>query len=146
MTTDPMESSEPTGASASSSEASSEESEPIAEMAAHPPSGNGAKAGEERPFVGQLQHMIDNLAHVATPVLREVAAKAAELAAKAGEAAGPIAHKAADVTGDVGHRVAMKSREVAADLRRVADPDKPAAEPSIAPGEAPAEDDEGHGL
>ena len=69
-------------------------------------------------WVSQLQAMIDDVATAAGPTLREVAAKAAELAAKAGDAAGPIAHKAASVTGDVGQRVATRSRDLAADLRR----------------------------
>jgi hypothetical protein len=62
--------------------------------------------------------MIDDLATTARPHVREIAAKAAELAAKAGEAAGPLAERAAVVTSDVGHRVAVRGREVAADLRR----------------------------
>jgi len=66
----------------------------------------------------QLQQMIDTLATQAAPVMREVAAKAAELAAVAGEKAGPLAHKAAGVTESVGQRVAARSKEMAADLRR----------------------------
>lgn len=66
----------------------------------------------------QLQQMIDTLATQAAPVMREVAAKAAELAAVAGEKAGPFAHKAAGVTESVGQRVAARSKEMAADLRR----------------------------
>jgi hypothetical protein len=62
--------------------------------------------------------MIDNIANYATPVLREIAARAAELAAKAGEAAGPMAQKAAAKTEEVGGRLATKGREVASDLRR----------------------------
>ena len=66
----------------------------------------------------QLQQMIDTLATQAAPVMREVAAKAAELAAVAGEKAGPFAHKAAGMTESVGQRVAARSKEMAADLRR----------------------------
>ncbi len=66
----------------------------------------------------QLQQMIDTLATQAAPVMREVAAKAAELAAVAGEKAGPFAHKAAGMTEAVGQRVAARSKEMAADLRR----------------------------
>lgn len=80
-------------------------------------------AGKPRSAAGremlvQLQQMIDTLATQAAPVMREVAAKAAELAAVAGEKAGPIAHKAAGVTESVGQRVAARSKEMAADLRR----------------------------
>jgi hypothetical protein len=71
-----------------------------------------------REWLSQLQSMIDNAATQARPVLREVAAKAAELAAVAGEKAGPIAHKAAEVTAQAGSKVAERGREVAADLRR----------------------------
>ncbi len=78
------------------------------------------KVGESgaRDWVGQLQGMIDNVAEHAGPVLREVAAKAAELAAVAAENAGPALHRAADVTTDVGHKVAVRSKGYAAELRR----------------------------
>jgi hypothetical protein len=66
----------------------------------------------------QLQQMIDTLATQAGPVMREVAAKAAELAAVAGEKAGPLAHRAAGATESMGQRVAARSKEMAADLRR----------------------------
>lgn len=79
--------------------------------------------GAER--FGQVQTIIEDLAHQArpvarqaVPVLREIAAKAAELAAIAAEHAGPLARRAAEVTQDVGVRVAARSREVASDLRR----------------------------
>ena len=68
--------------------------------------------------VRQLDAIIENLAGYAVPVLREIAARAADLAAKAGEAAGPMAHKAADKTEDIGGRLATKGREVASEMRR----------------------------
>jgi hypothetical protein len=71
-----------------------------------------------RDMLVQLQAMIDAVAVQAGPVLREVAAKAAELAAVAGEHAGPLAYKAAEKTQSVGRRVAERGKEVAADLRR----------------------------
>jgi len=74
--------------------------------------------GSTEPAIRQLDTIIDNLASYATPVLREIAARAAELAAKAGEAAGPMAQKAANKTEEVGGRLATKGREVASDLRR----------------------------
>ena len=74
-------------------------------------------AGAEPP-IRQLDSIIENLANYATPVLREIAARAAELAAKAGEAAGPMAQRAADKTEEVAGRLATKGREVASDLRR----------------------------
>ena len=81
-----------------------------------PKPSSGRSAGE--PVIRQLDSIIDNLASYATPVLREIAARAAELAAKAGEAARPMAQKAADKTEEVAGRLATKGREVASDLRR----------------------------
>ena len=75
----------------------------------------GARARE---WLGQLQAMIENLATQATPVVKEVGAKAAELAALAGEKAGPAAQKAAEFTGQAGQKLAVKSRELAGELRR----------------------------
>jgi hypothetical protein len=72
-----------------------------------------------RDWIAQLQTMIDGVATAAAPHVREIAAKAAELAAKAGDAAGPVAQKAAGVTSDVGQKVAAKSRDFAADMRRM---------------------------
>jgi hypothetical protein len=92
------------------------------------PTGNGQSTepnpSEEKPrpsagreMLIQLQQMIDNVSYQAAPVVREVAAKAAELAAVAGQKAGPLAYKAAGVTEQFGQRVAERSRTVAADLR-----------------------------
>jgi hypothetical protein len=75
----------------------------------------GAKARE---WLTQLQAMIENLATQAAPVVKEVGAKAAELAALAGDKAGPAAAKAADITGQAGLKLAAKSRDLAAELRR----------------------------
>ncbi len=81
---------------------------------------SGWKVRDEsaRDWVGQLQGMIDGVAEHAGPVLREVAAKAAELAAVAAENAGPALQRAADMTTEVGHKVATRSKEYAAELRR----------------------------
>jgi hypothetical protein len=81
-----------------------------------------AGAGQQaREWLTQLQAMIENLATQAAPVVREVGIKAAELAAKAGEKAGPVAQRAAELTGQAGTKLASKSRDLAADLRRDAD-------------------------
>jgi hypothetical protein len=77
-----------------------------------------SRSATGREMLVQLQQMIDTIATQAAPVIRDVAVKAAELAAVAGEKAGPIAHKAADVTETVGQRVAARSKDFAADLRR----------------------------
>jgi hypothetical protein len=81
--------------------------------------GRARELGER--WVGQLQEMIDQAGRQAGPVLRDVAAKAAELAAVAAENAGPVAHKAANVTEHVGDRLAARSKDLAADLRRAAE-------------------------
>ncbi len=92
------------------------------------------KATAGREMLIQLQQMIDTVALQAAPVVREVAAKAAELAAVAAERAGPVAHKAADVTESVSERIAARSKEVAADLRRPRDE-------TVDGGEEPSEAD-----
>jgi hypothetical protein len=79
--------------------------------------GTEAKSPEAREWLGQLQTMIDRIAGEAAPVARDVAAKAAELAAVAGEKAGPFARRAAEVTEDVGARMAVRSRQLADELR-----------------------------
>ena len=66
----------------------------------------------------QLQQMIDNVATQAGPVMRDVAAKAAELAAVAGQKAGPLAYKAAEVTENLGQKVSARSKDFAAEMRR----------------------------
>jgi hypothetical protein len=71
-----------------------------------------------REWLAQLQSMIENAATQAAPVMREVAAKAAELAALAGDKAGPVAARAAELTAEAGHRIAERSRDLAAGLRR----------------------------
>jgi hypothetical protein len=78
----------------------------------------GDKPRPGREMLVQLQQMIDTLATQAGPVMREVAAKAAELAAVAGEKAGPVAHKAAAMTESAGQKLAARSKEMAADLRK----------------------------
>jgi hypothetical protein len=95
-----------------------------------------ARAAAEK-MVAQLQVMIDQAAKTAGPVLRDVAAKAAELTAVAAENAGPIAHKAADVTEHVSDRLATRSKELAADLRKAAESARTSQNP-----EAPKDSDE----
>ena len=85
--------------------------------------GNGSAAGSGasntgREWLNQLQAMIENITEQAGPVLREVSAKAAELAAVAGEKAGPVAARAAEFTAGAGTKLAERSRDLAAELRR----------------------------
>ena len=97
------------------------------------------------PAIRQLDSIIENLTTYAAPVLREIAARAAELAAKAGDAAGPMVRKAAEKTDEVGGRLATKSREVASDLRRdTAVAGSAAGTPPLEPVEqTPAEEESG---
>ena len=81
------------------------------------PDADGA-ASNAREWLSQLQSMIENITEQAGPVLRQVSAKAAELAVVAGEKAGPVAARAAELTAEAGTRIAEKSRDLAADLRR----------------------------
>jgi hypothetical protein len=99
---------------------------PDAEAGGDTDSEAGRASGRE--ILAELQVMIDDIATQAGPWLREVAAKAAELAAVAGERAGPLAQRAAEATGRVGERVAVRSKEMAAELRSQPTPtDAPAA-------------------
>lgn len=92
------------------------------------------KVGDVQPAASSLENLIDKLATKVPPVAREIAARAADVAAHVGVAAGPVAHRAAGLTEDFGGRLAGKSRDVAAGLRRersaeahVATPEVPAA-------------------
>ena len=96
-----------------------------------------------REWLAQLQTMIENAATQAAPVMREVAAKAAELAAVAGEKAGPVAARAAELTTQAGHKLAERSRDLATEIRRDQaargegpGPDEAATDESMAPAEA----------
>ena len=68
-------------------------------------------------WVGQLQAMIDDIATQASPTIRQVGVKAAELAAIAGDKAGPIAQKAAAMTESAGTKLAERSRAWADEIR-----------------------------
>jgi hypothetical protein len=80
-----------------------------------------SKSASGREMLIQLQQMIDTIATQAAPVVRDVAAKAAELAAVAGEKAGPFAYKAAGATEAFGQKVAAKSKDWATELRKPQD-------------------------
>lgn len=97
------------------------------------------------PAVRQLDAILENLANYATPVLREIAARAADLAAKAGDAAGPMAQGLADKTEAAGGRLSTKGRELASDLRReTAVAKSGTGNPPLEPvGQTPAEEEAG---
>ena len=82
------------------------------------PATAGGQDADAAGWAGQLQRMIDDIGRQAVPVIREVAAKAAELAAVAGEKAGPFAQKAAEKTAELGAAVAARGHEMATELRR----------------------------
>ena len=96
----------------------------------------GSAANTGREWLNQLQAMIENAATQAAPVMRQVAAKAAELAAVAGEKAGPVAARAAEMTADAGQRIAERSRDLAAELRRDLPPREGSDTPSSTPRDA----------
>lgn len=91
-----------------------------------------------REWLTQLQQMIEQLATQAGPVVREVGAKAAELAALAGEKAGPVAHRAATLTSEAGVKLAERSRDFAAEIRRdqAARGERPLADEAPGSGDA----------
>lgn len=86
-------------------------------------------------MAAQLQRMIDEVARVTAPALRDVAVKAAELAAVAGERAGPVARDLAERTGEAGHAVAVRATAFASAHR--APPAPPAPPPAGSPEDAP---------
>jgi hypothetical protein len=103
-----------------------------------PTPGDAGPDADAAGWGAQLQRMIDDIGRQAVPVIREVAAKAAELAAVAGEKAGPFAQKAAEKTAEFGAVVAARGHEMASELRRP-DDDGPAAPAAPAAGSAPGE-------
>jgi hypothetical protein len=100
------------------------------------PEESGPKTAAGREMLVQLQQMIDTVTTQAAPVMRDVAAKAAELAAVAGQKAGPLAYKAAEVTDSLGQRMAAKSKDFAAEMRR---PPEEATGPASATADAGAD-------
>src|SRR3989304_4767686 len=79
-----------------------------AEPATENPGAERAPGGES--WAAQLQRMIDDISRQAAPGGRA--------GAVAGEKAGPLAQKAAVKTQEFGALVAVKGKEMAADLRR----------------------------
>jgi hypothetical protein len=73
---------------------------------------------EGHPAIQQRDPIHKNLTTYAPPILREIAARAAEAVAKVGDAAGPAAQRAAVMTQAGGSRLATRSRAIASDIRR----------------------------
>jgi len=78
--------------------------------------GNGAaaKAGD---VIETLREAVEDFAEKAGPVVRQASAKAAEVIASAADKAAPLAHKAGEATADASGKLAVKSREWAAEVR-----------------------------
>lgn len=74
----------------------------------------GARASE---VLDQIKVAVDDIVEKATPTVRDLSAKAAELVAVAADRAAPLAQKAGEVTADASSKLANKSREFAADVR-----------------------------
>jgi hypothetical protein len=87
------------------------------------PGGNGDKpdAGMASGILGSIRDAVEVLPDKATPAVREISAKAAELAAVAADRAAPLARKAGEVTADASGKLAEKSRGWASDLRSAVD-------------------------
>src|SRR3954471_22047681 len=105
---------------------------------AAPDQNDKPRATGGRDMLIQLQQMIDTVSYQAAPVVRDIAAKAAELAAVAGAKAGPLAYKAAGVTDQLGQKVAARSRSMAEDLRRTGDEGSPPSEGASESGDSSA--------
>jgi hypothetical protein len=107
--------------------------------------GEASTSDRAKEWLTQLEDMIGNIAEQATPVVKEVGAKAAELAAVAADKAGPMAQKAAGWIDEKTPGVAERARQIAADLRSSipgegAEPASSGEEPA---GEAAASDETG---
>jgi hypothetical protein len=78
--------------------------------------GNGA-AAKATDVLETLRDAVEDFAEKASPVVRQFSAKAAEVVATAADKAVPLAHKAGEVTADASGKLAVKSREWAAEVR-----------------------------
>jgi hypothetical protein len=88
---------------------------------------------------GTLRDALDDLAERATPTVREVSARTAEIAALAADKAGPAVKKAGDIASDASGKLAVKSRDWAAEVRASMSSNEPKA-PDVAGAAADAAD------
>ena len=78
----------------------------------------GAQAGTTATAIlEQIRVAVDDLADRASPTVREISARAAEITADAADKAAPYVRRAGDVTADASSKLASKSRTWAADIR-----------------------------
>lgn len=68
-------------------------------------------------LLGSLRDALDDLAERASPTVREVSARTAEIAALAADKAGPAVKKAGEVASDATGKLAVRSRDWAAEVR-----------------------------
>jgi hypothetical protein len=104
---------------------------------ADPGGSDGPKPTGATAFFESLRDAIDDLTVRATPAVREVSARAAELTAVAAAKAAPIARKAGDATSDASGRLAERSRIWAAEMRSTI-AGEPGGSTATATAEAPA--------
>jgi hypothetical protein len=76
--------------------------------------GTSAKAGD---VLESIREAVEDFAEKAAPTVRQFTAKAAEIVATAADKAAPLAQKAGEVTADASGKLAVKSREWAAEVR-----------------------------
>lgn len=76
--------------------------------------GAAAKAGD---VIESIREAVEDFAEKAAPTVRQFSAKAAEIVATAADKAAPLAQKAGEVTADASGKLAVKSREWAAEVR-----------------------------
>lgn len=81
------------------------------------PAGDPAPASAAASLLELLREAIDDMTERATPTVREISARVAELTASAAAAAAPLAKKAGDVTADASGKLAERSRTWAAEVR-----------------------------
>ena len=110
-----------------------------------PPIDDQGATGSQKPassanLFESLRDAIDDLTVRATPAVREVSARAAELTAVAAAKAAPLARKAGDATADASGKLAERSRTWAAELRLTIAGDEDAPATTTATADAPADD------
>lgn len=76
--------------------------------------GAAAKAGD---VIESIREAVEDFAEKAAPTVRQFSAKAAEIVATAADKAAPLAQKAGEATADASGKLAVKSREWAAEVR-----------------------------
>jgi hypothetical protein len=97
------------------------------------PAGDPAPASAAASLLDSLREAIDDMTERATPTVREISARVAELTASAAAAAAPLAKKAGDATADASGKLAERSRTWAAEVRAA----MPGSEHEDAAGGAP---------